>query len=90
MPEPAQQTNINAKADEPELDLGTVIFWNGRYGFARVDRGGTDVYLGASELVRAGLVRLEIGSRIRFEVRKATHGRKPWAAQIRIVSEMPA
>jgi len=85
MPEPAQQTN--AKTDQGER--GTVIFWNGRYGFARVDRGG-DVYLGASELVRAGLVRLEIGSRIRFEVRKAAHGRKPWAAQIRVVSEMPA
>jgi cold shock CspA family protein len=82
-----EQTTIDDKTDEGEL--GTVIFWNGRYGFARVDRGG-DVYLGASELVRAGLVRLEVGSRIRFEVRQATHGRKPWAAQIRVVSEVPA
>jgi cold shock CspA family protein len=81
------QTNTDT-ADEGEL--GTVIFWNGRYGFARVDRDGMDVYLGASELVRAGLVRLEIGSRIRFEIRKASHGRKPWAAQIRVVSEVPA
>ena len=81
---PQHQTNIDAKTDD-ELELGTVIFWNGRFGFARADRGGDDVYLGASELVRAGLVRLEIGSRIRFEVRKATHHRKPWAARIRLV-----
>jgi cold shock CspA family protein len=81
MPDATQQ-QANIKTDD-ELELGTVTFWNGRFGFARVDRGG-DVYLGAAELVRAGLVRLEIGSRIRFEVRKATHGRNPWAARIRI------
>jgi cold shock CspA family protein len=89
MSEPAQQTNINAKADEGELDRGTVVFWNGRYGWARVDRGGPDVYLGAAELVRAGIERLERGSRVCFEVRKATHGRQPWAARIRL-AEVPA
>ena len=87
MPEP---TLIDAKADEPELELGTVIFWNGRYGWARVDRGGPDVYLGVPELARAGLERLEAGARLVFEVRKATHKRKPWAARIRLASEVPA
>jgi cold shock CspA family protein len=86
MPEPAQQTIVDAKADEPELELGTVIFWNWRYGWARVDRGGPDVYLGAAELARAGIERLERGSRICFEVRQATHGRKPWAANIRVLT----
>jgi cold shock CspA family protein len=84
MPEPTVQTTIDAKADEPELDRGTVLFWNGRFGWARVDRGGSDVYLGAAEVVRAGLVRLEVGSRLVFERRKSTHGRKPWAAKIRL------
>jgi cold shock CspA family protein len=79
-----QQTNIVAKADEPELDSGTVLFWNGRFGWARVDRGGADVYLGARELVRAGIARLEPGARLVFERRKSTHGRKPWAARIRL------
>jgi cold shock CspA family protein len=81
MPEPTHQTNT--KADD-ELDFGTVLFWNGRYGWARVDRGGPDVYLGVPELARAGIERLAIGSRIRFEIRKASHKRKPWAARIRL------
>jgi cold shock CspA family protein len=76
-----EQTNIDA---EDECERGTVLFWNGRYGWARRDCGGADVYLGAPELVRAGLARLETGSRICFEVRKATHKRKPWAARIRL------
>jgi len=75
------QTNIAAKADEPEPDHGTVI---GRFGWARVDGGGADVYLGAPELARAGIARLEAGTRLVFERRKSTHGRKPWAAKIRL------
>jgi cold shock CspA family protein len=77
-------TTIDAKADEPELDCGTVLFWNGRFGWARVDRSGRDVYLGVPELVRAGIAHLEAGTRLVFEVRKSTHGRKPWAARIRL------
>jgi cold shock CspA family protein len=80
--------HVDAKPAEPELDLGTVIFWNWRYGFAHADRG-MDVYLGPAELARAGIERLEVGQRIRFETRKATHGRKPWAARIRL-AEAPA
>jgi cold shock CspA family protein len=83
MPEPVQ-TTIEAKAVEPELDRGTVLFWNGRFGWARVDRNGSDVYIGTPELVRAGIKRLEPGARLMFEVRKSTHGRKPWAARIRL------
>ena len=83
MPEPAQpvQTNIDAKPDK--LDRGTVLFWSLRYGWARCDRTNSDVYLGPRELTRAGIERLEVGQRIRFEPRPATHGRKPWAANIR-------
>jgi cold shock CspA family protein len=85
MPEPMQQqTNTAAKADEGEL--GTVIFWSGRFGFARLDRGGsTDIYLGAPQLFRANIPRLEIGQRLCFEVRKGTDGRRPWAARIRVL-----
>jgi cold shock CspA family protein len=84
MPEPTQhvQTNTDAKADE--LDRGTVLFWNARYGWARCDRTNLDVYIGPAELTRAGIERLEAGTRICFEVRPATHGRKPWAARIRL------
>jgi cold shock CspA family protein len=92
MPEPAQhvQTNIDAKADECELVAGTVLWFDGRRGFCRPDCGGLDVYLGAPELLRAGIKRLEVGSRICFEVRKATHGRRPWAARIHFASEATA
>jgi len=91
MPELTQhvQTNIDAKADERELDCGTVLSWNGRYGFARADRSGPDIYLGQPELARAGIPRLEIGLRVCFEVCRATLGRKPWAAKIRL-AEAPA
>jgi len=81
---PAVDGSASAKPDEPELDRGTVLFWNGRFGWARVDRGGADVYLGVPELVRAGIARLEAGTRLVFEVRKSTHGCKPWAAKIRL------
>ena len=55
MPEPAQpvQTNIDAKADEPELELGTVISFNGRFAFIRPDRGGDHVYVGLPQLLKA-------------------------------------
>jgi cold shock CspA family protein len=81
---PAVDGSAIAKPDEPELDCGTVLFWSPRYGWARVDRGGFDVYIGPAELARAGIERLEVGQHIRFETRKATHGRKPWAAKIRL------
>jgi cold shock CspA family protein len=83
MPEPAQQTNTNAKVDEPELELGTVISYNGRYAFVRPDRGGPDIYLGTPELLKANIEYLKIGSRVCFEIRQATHGRRPWASNIR-------
>jgi cold shock CspA family protein len=84
MPEATQQqTTIAAKTDD-ELERGTVTFWKGRFGFARLDRGGPDVYLGAPELARAGIEHLEIGARLCFEMRRATHRRNPWAARIRI------
>ena len=89
MPEPTQpaQTTIDAKADDCEL--GTVIFWSWRGGWARVDRGGSDVYLGPGEIARAGIERLEVGQRIRFETRQDKHGCKPWARRIRL-AEAPA
>jgi len=82
MPEPVQ-TNIDGKSAEPELDfLGWAVWLGSRR------RGWLRRLPGAAEVVRAGLVRLEIGSRLVFEKRKSTHGRKPWAARIRL--EAPA
>jgi cold shock CspA family protein len=69
---------------EPELVVGTVLWFDGRFGWARPDRGGPDVYLDTPELARAGIERLAAGARLVFEVRQATHKRKPWAARIRL------
>jgi len=83
---PQQQTNIaDAKADD-ELELGTVVSWNGRYAFVRPDRGGSDCYVGTPELVCAGIDRLKTGVRVSFELRQATHHRKPWAARICVLA----
>jgi cold shock CspA family protein len=86
MPDPIQseQTNTNAKTDA-ELERGTVVSWNGRYAFVRPDRGGSDCYVGTPELVRAGIKRLEVGTRLCFEPRQATHHRQRWCARIRLV-----
>jgi len=85
MPEATQQqTSIDAKAGDA-LELGPVVLWNGRFGFAKPDRGGPDVYLGMPELMRAGIQRLEVGVRVCFEARKATHHRQRWCARIRLV-----
>jgi cold shock CspA family protein len=65
------------------LDRGTVIFWNNRYGFARADRGG-QVYIGVAELQKAGIVHLEAGTRLVFQIRKSIDGGKPRAARIRL------
>ena len=91
MPEPAQpvQTNIEAKPDEPELELGSVVSYNGRYAFVRPDKGGPDIYCGTPELVKARIEYLPIGARVCFEARKATDNRRPWAARIRL-AEPPA
>ena len=83
-----QQTNIvDGKADD-ELELGTVVSWDGRYAFARLD-DGSDVYVGAPQLARAKIAWLEIGQRLCFEVRPGSHKRRPWAAKIRL-AETPA
>ena len=84
MPEPTQhvQATVDAKADEPELELGSVVSYNGRYAFVRPDKGGPDVYLGTPELLKANIAYLKIGTRVRFEARKATDGRRPWGARV--------
>jgi cold shock CspA family protein len=84
MPKPAQheQTNVDAKADEPEL--GTVVTYAGRFAFIRRDKGGPDVYVGTPELLKANIELLKVGTRVWFEARNATDGRRPWARKIRL------
>ena len=67
-----------------EGELATVVSWNGRYAFARLDRDGSDVYVGAPQLARANIAWLEIGQRLCFQVRPPSDGRRPWAARIRL------
>jgi cold shock CspA family protein len=87
MAEPAQheQTNIDAKADGPEL--GTVVTYAGRFAFIRRDNGGPDVYVGTPELLKARIEYLKIGTRVCFEARQATDGRRPWARNIRVLAD---
>jgi cold shock CspA family protein len=74
---------------DDECEPATVVSWNGRYAFARLDRDGSDVYVGAPQLARAKIAWLEIGQRLCFEVRLASDDkRRPWAARIRL--ETPA
>jgi cold shock CspA family protein len=84
MPEPAQsaQTTVDAKADEPELELGRVISFNGRFAFIRPDKGGPDIYCGTPQLLKARIAYLAIGTRVCFEARRATDNRRPWACRI--------
>jgi cold shock CspA family protein len=82
MPEPTQQTTVDAKADEPEL--GTVVSYNGRYAFVRPDRGGPDVYLGTPELLKANIELLKVGSRVWFSKRQASDNRRPWGRNLRL------
>ena len=88
MPEPTQQTTVDAKADGPEL--GTVVSYNGRYAFVRPDKGGPDIYCGTPELVKARIEYLPIGARVWVEARPASDNRRPWATRIRLASEAPA
>jgi cold shock CspA family protein len=90
MPEPTQhvQTNIDAKADGPEL--GTVVSYNGRYAFVRPDRGGSDIYCGTPQLLKARIEYLAIGTRVWVEARPASDNRRPWATRIRLASEPTA
>jgi cold shock CspA family protein len=90
VPEPTQheQTNIDAKADEPQL--GRVVSYNGRFAFIRPDNGTSDVYVGLPQLLKARIEYLPIGSRVCFQARQATDGRRPWAIRIRLASEAPA
>jgi cold shock CspA family protein len=80
---------MSEQQTDDEGELATVVSWNGRYAFARLDRDGQDVYLGAPQLARAGIERLKIGQQLRFEVRPGTDGRKPWAARIRLAETTP-
>jgi cold shock CspA family protein len=86
MPEHVQIT-VDAKADEPELELGSVVSYNGRYAFVRPDKGGPDIYCGLPQLLKSRIEYLAIGTRVCFEARKATHNRRPWARNIRVLAD---
>jgi cold shock CspA family protein len=55
-----------------ERVVGKIVAWD-RRGFAFAQTGdGTRFFLGALELSRAGIRRLDVGQRVRFEIRLAT------------------
>ena len=55
-----------------EVVLGKIVLWD-RRGFAFAQTGdGTRFFLAALELSRAGIRRLDVGQRVRFEKHPAT------------------
>jgi cold shock CspA family protein len=65
--------------------VGKIDCWNHRGGFAFAKTGdGTRFFLPAAELARAGVQRLDIGDRVRFETREAVGRRAPWGTKIEL------
>ena len=62
-----------------------IVSWH-RRGFAFAQTGdGTKFFLGALELSRAGIRRLDVGQRVRFEKHPATaRGLAPWGTNIEV------
>ncbi|HRQ15116.1 MAG TPA: cold-shock protein [Promineifilum sp.] len=54
------------------MDIGTVKFYNGQkgYGFIAPDNGGTDVFVHASALERAGMYSLNEGQKVSFDTQE--------------------
>jgi cold shock CspA family protein len=75
----------------PEIAAGIVISWyaDRGFGFARSDDGG-EIFLGRSELLRAGIQNLQIGQRLSFRLRPDNYGKSLRATDVRFISEPTA
>jgi len=68
-----------------EVVIGKIVSWDRRGGFAFAQTGdGTKFFLGALELSRAGIRRLDVGQRVRFQTRLAVGRRAPWGTNIEV------
>jgi hypothetical protein len=67
-----------------EVVVGKIVSWD-RRGFAFARTGdGVRFFLGPVELAKAGVQRLDIGDRVRFETRLAVGKRAPWGTNIEV------
>jgi CspA family cold shock protein len=68
---------------------GIVKFFNGErgYGFIKPDDGGRDVFVHITAVERAGLMDLNEGQRITFEIEPDKKGKGPKAVNLTLVSE---
>jgi cold shock CspA family protein len=68
-----------------QVVVGEIDRWDRRGGFAFARTAdGVRFYLGPLELSRAGIKRLDIGQRVRFETRLAVGRRAPWGTNIEV------
>lgn len=68
------------------MPTGTVKFFNvdKGFGFIKPEGGGSDVFVHASQVQRAGLPQLQEGMRVAFEVVSGRNG-KSEAANLRLL-----
>jgi cold shock CspA family protein len=78
----------------PERAVGRLVSWNRdrSFGHVRRDYGVGDVFISGREVRRSGISEddLKIGMRLAFELFQDDNGRRPWAANISVVSKAPA
>ncbi|WP_082837277.1 cold-shock protein [Labrenzia sp. OB1] len=60
------------------MQIGTVKFWNAKrgFGFITPHQGGPDIFVHISAVVRAGLIGLEEGQVVAFDVEVTKNGRR--------------
>jgi len=69
-----------------QIVVGKIDCWDHRGGFAFAQTAdGVRFFLSALELSRAGIQRLDVGQRVRFEKHAATaRGLAPWGTNIEV------
>lgn len=70
-----------------ERHKGTVKFFNANkgYGFIKPDNGGKDVFVHVTSVQRAGLLYLEDGMHMSYEVEPDANGRGPQAVELQLL-----
>ncbi|WP_072393591.1 cold-shock protein [Hyphomicrobium sp. CS1GBMeth3] len=68
------------------MNTGTVKFYNGQkgYGFIAPDNGGSDVFVHASALERAGLTSLTEGQKVSFDTEQDRRSGKTAVVNIQV------
>ena len=72
-----------SERDRP-MQIGTVKWFNGQkgFGFIQPDDGGSDVFVHASAVERAGMSALQEGQKLGFELERDSRSGKMSAGQL--------